>query len=87
MKYTVENHGKVDFLVNNGGGQFLSPFADIRSKGWQAVIDTNLNGTYYCLKHGESGLIPSFHSTFFFLQVQRGMETENESGDWECDIG
>ena len=63
MKYTVENHGgKIDFLVNNGGGQFLSPFSEIRSKGWHAVIDTNLNGTYYCLKHGESGLIPSLHT-------------------------
>ena len=52
MKYTVENHGRLDYLVNNGGGQFVSPFSDIRTKGWHAVIDTNLNGTYYCLKHG-----------------------------------
>ena len=84
MKYTVENHGKVDFLVNNGGGQFLSPFADIRSKGWQAVIDTNLNGTYYCLKHGESGLIPSFHSTAFFLykcNVEWRLRMKAETGN------
>ena len=52
MKYTVKNHGRLDYLVNNGGGQFVSPFSDIRTKGWHAVIDTNLNGTYYCLKHG-----------------------------------
>ena len=52
MKYTVESHGRIDYLVNNGGGQFISPFASIRSKGWHAVVDTNLNGTFYCLKHG-----------------------------------
>ena len=52
MKYTVEKHGRIDYLVNNGGGQFMSPLADMTSKGWNAVIDTNLNGTYYCLKHG-----------------------------------
>ena len=52
MKYTVETHGRIDYLVNNGGGQFISPFASIRTKGWHAVIDTDLNGTYYCLKHG-----------------------------------
>ena len=53
MKYTDDTHGKIDYLVNNGGGQFLSPFSDMSTKGWQAVIDTNLHGTYYCLKHGE----------------------------------
>ena len=53
MKHTVSNHGRIDFLVNNGGGQFMSPLADIRKKGWNAVMDTNLNGTYYCLKHGK----------------------------------
>ena len=52
MKYTVGHHGRIDFLVNNGGGQFMSPVGDIKAKGWHAVIDTNLTGTFYCLKHG-----------------------------------
>ena len=52
MKYTVDIHGRIDYLVNNGGGQFMSPLASVKTKGWNAVIDTNLNGTYYCLKHG-----------------------------------
>ena len=52
MKYTVGCHGRIDFLVNNGGGQFMSPAGDITAKGWHAVIDTNLTGTFYCLKHG-----------------------------------
>lgn len=38
--------GRVDDVVNNGGGQFLSPARDIRPKGWQAVLDTNLTGTF-----------------------------------------
>lgn len=38
--------GKIDFLVNNAGGQFVSPAESISTKGWNAVIDTNLNGTY-----------------------------------------
>ena len=52
MEHTVNKHGKIDFLVNNGGGQFRAPFADFSVKGWNAVVDTNLNGTFYCLKHG-----------------------------------
>ena len=53
MRYAVDEHGRLDYLVNNGGGQFSSPLVDMKTKGWNAVIDTNLNGTYYCLKHGE----------------------------------
>lgn len=43
----VKDHGKIDLLVNNAGGQFASPAAMIRPKGWRAVVDTNLNGTWY----------------------------------------
>ncbi len=38
--------GHIDMLVNNGGGQFPSPAVAISDKGWNAVIDTNLNGTF-----------------------------------------
>ncbi|XP_009885632.1 PREDICTED: peroxisomal trans-2-enoyl-CoA reductase [Charadrius vociferus] len=50
VKSTLSLHGKIDFLVNNGGGQFASPSEAIRAKGWNAVIDTNLTGTFYCCK-------------------------------------
>jgi peroxisomal trans-2-enoyl-CoA reductase len=43
---TLERFGKLDFVINNGGGQFLSPAAAIREKGWHAVIETNLTGTF-----------------------------------------
>lgn len=52
MEHTVSKHGKIDYLVNNGGGQFRAPVSGFNSKGWNAVVDTNLNGTFYCLKHG-----------------------------------
>ncbi|MHC4836620.1 MAG: SDR family oxidoreductase [Planctomycetota bacterium] len=42
-----ERFGRIDVLVNNAGGQFMSPAIDIRPKGWRAVIDTNLNGTWW----------------------------------------
>lgn len=37
--------GGLDVVVNNAGGQFASMAIDFSPKGWQAVIDTNLNGT------------------------------------------
>lgn len=42
-----DNEGKLDILVNNAGGQFPSPAEDISFKGWNAVINNNLNGTFY----------------------------------------
>ncbi|XP_060117244.1 peroxisomal trans-2-enoyl-CoA reductase [Heteronotia binoei] len=50
VKSTLDLHGRIDFLVNNGGGQFSSPAEAISSKGWHAVIETNLTGTFYCCK-------------------------------------
>jgi citronellol/citronellal dehydrogenase len=32
--------------VNNAGGQFAQPARDYKPKGWNAVIDTNLTGTW-----------------------------------------
>ncbi|XP_058954015.1 peroxisomal trans-2-enoyl-CoA reductase-like [Pocillopora verrucosa] len=50
MEETLSSYGKIDFLVNNGGGQFMSPVANMSLKGWKAVVDTNLNGTFLCCK-------------------------------------
>ena len=36
----------IDLLVNNAGGQFFSPAADISRKGWDAVIDVNLSSVF-----------------------------------------
>ena len=53
MKFTLDKFGKIDFLVNNGGGQFVSSISDISVKGWNAVIETNLTGTYLCCREGK----------------------------------
>jgi citronellol/citronellal dehydrogenase len=47
FKTVVERFGRVDGLVNNAGGQFLSPAEGISPKGWHAVVETNLTGTFY----------------------------------------
>lgn len=37
----------IDLLVNCAGGQFFSPAASLSRNGWQAVIDTNLSGSFF----------------------------------------
>jgi citronellol/citronellal dehydrogenase len=47
---TYARYGRLDALVNNGGGQFPQSALDFSVKGWLAVIDTNLNGTWYMMQ-------------------------------------
>ena len=42
----VAVHGRVDGLVNNAGGQYITPLEKISAKGWEAVINTNLTGGF-----------------------------------------
>lgn len=39
-------HGRIDGLVNNAGGQYITPLEQISAKGWDAVIATNLTGGF-----------------------------------------
>ncbi len=43
-------HGRLDGLVNSAGGQFPQAAIDFSVKGWNAVINTNLNGTWYMMQ-------------------------------------
>lgn len=42
----LERFGRIDVLVNNGGGQFLTPAEGITPRGWDAVVATNLTGQW-----------------------------------------
>lgn len=42
----VAAHGRIDGLVNNAGGQYMTPLEAISAKGWEAVINTNLTGGF-----------------------------------------
>lgn len=46
IKDVLAQHGRIDALLNNAGGQFPSPLASISMKGWEAVVKTNLTGGF-----------------------------------------
>jgi citronellol/citronellal dehydrogenase len=42
----LERHNRLDVLVNNAGGQFLSPAEAISPKGFRTVVELNVTGTW-----------------------------------------
>jgi citronellol/citronellal dehydrogenase len=54
--------GRLDILINNAGGQFPSPAEDISEKGWNAVVNTNMNGTWF--------MTQEMAKRFFFKQKE-----------------
>src|SRR5205085_9082875 len=42
----LARHGRIDTLVNNAGGQYMSPAEDISPKGFDTVVRLNLVGTW-----------------------------------------
>ena len=47
MAEVWDRYGRLDVLINNAGGQFAAPALEISPKGWNAVLDTNLSGSWY----------------------------------------
>lgn len=45
---TVARLGRLDILVNNAGIGIFKPVAEMGDEDWLAVIETNLNGVFFC---------------------------------------
>lgn len=46
IQATIDQMGRIDFLINNAGGQFPARPWEVSDRGWRSVIDLNLNGTW-----------------------------------------
>jgi NAD(P)-dependent dehydrogenase (short-subunit alcohol dehydrogenase family) len=77
-----ERMGRLDLLVNNAGGQFAQDAIDFSAKGWNAVIDTNLNGNWFMMQaaarqwraHGTPGNVVNIVAS-----VDRGLPQQAHS--------
>ncbi len=46
VQSALEQHGRIDGLVNNAGGQYMAKIRDMTTKGWEAVVRNNLTGGF-----------------------------------------
>src|SRR6201998_2837240 len=44
------DHGRIDGLVNNAGGQYRAPMRTISTKGFEAVVKSNLTGGFIVMR-------------------------------------
>jgi len=50
-------YGKIDILVNNAGINIAKPFLDLTEEEWDAVLNTNLKGCFYCCQAIGKGMV------------------------------
>jgi peroxisomal 2,4-dienoyl-CoA reductase len=48
VEQVLQEHGRLDILVNNAAGNFYAPSATLSSNAWRAVVETDLYGTFHC---------------------------------------
>lgn len=46
----LADHGRIDGLVNNAGGQFHAPLKSISTRGFEAVVRNNLTGGFIVMR-------------------------------------
>ena len=66
--------GRLDLLVNSAGGQFPQAAIDFSPKGWNAVIDTNLSGTWRMMQAADR--LTSTRQSLAEIGLALGYESE-----------
>lgn len=61
MDGLLDRHGHIDILINNAGGQFVARAEALSDRGWAAVVDTNLNGTFRVTRAAGQAMLRQGH--------------------------
>jgi NAD(P)-dependent dehydrogenase (short-subunit alcohol dehydrogenase family) len=55
FRFVEERFPKIDILINNAGIGIFRSTADLTIEDWQATIDLNLSGVFYCCREALAG--------------------------------
>jgi citronellol/citronellal dehydrogenase len=83
VRTVLDRYGRLDFLLNNAGGQYFAAAEKISLKGWRAVGRLNLEGTLLmCHAARELAMAPAGSGTIVNVTVSphHGMPAMAHSG-------
>jgi NAD(P)-dependent dehydrogenase (short-subunit alcohol dehydrogenase family) len=74
IESSIEKYGKIDGLLNNAAGNFISPTEKLSAKAFDTVVDIVLKGTYnysletgkYWIDNGISGTMLNIVTTYAY---------------------
>jgi citronellol/citronellal dehydrogenase len=70
VRAALDRHGRLDFVLNNAGGQYFVPAEGITIKGWRAVQRLNVGGTLaMCQAAYELAMKPAGRGTLVNVTV------------------
>lgn len=53
----IDQTGGLDILVNNAGHENVCPSLDVSEEQWNAIVDTNLKGAFFCAQQAAKSMI------------------------------
>ena len=54
----ARDFGRLDILVNNAGIRIRKPALEVTERDWDAVVDTNLKGVFFCAQAAARHMVP-----------------------------
>lgn len=73
VQKSVEQFGRLDFLVNNAGVSSLYPIVQMTESAWNEVVDTCLKGAFFCCKHALPHMIDRHYGKIVNISSVAGL--------------